>query len=727
MKYIYTLALALLISTLSDGQGFQQTNGPFSTGGYNPSIWAQDGLILTGFNNLLYRSDDSGESWELIDSSFDFPNVNPTCITKVGDHHVMGTNEADRVYTSTDDGLTWTPTTEGLPNIFGFPSAVPTHAASSESVVIMGGTNFAHRSTDEGQTWEALPFGGVVYGIEHVNERWYVCTVNGFSPPYKTFTSDDNGETWQEDQIGPLITVNENVDTDINSLAGLNGNLYATTGASAGYGLYKSTDNGATWSPLGSFDIGIHIENYDGTLYLTAYGGMWKSSDEGESWEQLMDGDLVGSYGTGHFDRDGDKIWIATGQGPMCYNIISGEIEGPFLPSATPTIIESEGAVSLASEGENLFATTDFGNTWNDLTANIPIDNINEVINMNIDGGEWFITLSSLNEENELIQYLFTSSDNGQSFSEVDLPEGTDPAAFMSFNPQILSTGLTGESIKFWRREDGQEWQEAEVTFLGDPPLEWHHVVSIERYNSILIADAIYGFAYSTDDGESWTYRRTLADDKVYGHTERFIRMRNNPNTGQGHIEASTDQGETWALFEEGFPSTQSFLYPEVACQVGEKVIIKNGAQGNFFEGDVPGGFYSVLPGEEEWSLEEDLGVVIQKSTSFQGREMNELYLGVENSGVWLNSDVNSSINPASQQLAVRVFPNPASDFLWIDTPSTLENYKASIFDLHGRLVLQHNGIGSQRGIDISNLQKGTYLLRLYGGAFHGAVKFVKW
>ncbi|MBL7784394.1 MAG: T9SS type A sorting domain-containing protein [Chitinophagales bacterium] len=66
----------------------------------------------------------------------------------------------------------------------------------------------------------------------------------------------------------------------------------------------------------------------------------------------------------------------------------------------------------------------------------------------------------------------------------------------------------------------------------------------------------------------------------------------------------------------------------------------------------------------------------------------------------------------------VQVSPNPATEWLYITAP---DNSDIAIFDLQGKLVLQKNGAANTT-IDIANLPKGMYLVRVNGST----AKFVK-
>ena len=67
-----------------------------------------------------------------------------------------------------------------------------------------------------------------------------------------------------------------------------------------------------------------------------------------------------------------------------------------------------------------------------------------------------------------------------------------------------------------------------------------------------------------------------------------------------------------------------------------------------------------------------------------------------------------SSLETASSA-NVQVFPNPAQDFLQVNTDTPLQ---ATLFDLNGRQVLQQTNIESSAQLNVSAVPAGTYLLR---------------
>lgn len=84
-----------------------------------------------------------------------------------------------------------------------------------------------------------------------------------------------------------------------------------------------------------------------------------------------------------------------------------------------------------------------------------------------------------------------------------------------------------------------------------------------------------------------------------------------------------------------------------------------------------------------------------------------------------------TAVAEIQQRSAIRVYPNPATNYLTIEGAITARVY---VFNLSGQLVLQQSGT-AQNGklqIDISNLPAGSYLADLLTESGSSKVKFIK-
>ncbi|MFN3695294.1 MAG: WD40/YVTN/BNR-like repeat-containing protein, partial [Ignavibacterium sp.] len=189
---------------------------------------------------------------------------------------------------------------------------------SNGDIFICGGCGLL-KSTDDGESW---------IGAQPGNYSETAITINSFdhifvgTPGDGIFRSEDNGQTWTQINNGLSnfyvysLAVHQNGDIYAGLVLYLNkstnnGNSWSLTNLAASniitlaidsggiifagastLGVYKSIDNGATWSICNNglttavfFKLGISPSN---DIYLgTVYNGAFRSTDEGNSWVQI--------------------------------------------------------------------------------------------------------------------------------------------------------------------------------------------------------------------------------------------------------------------------------------------------------------------------------------------------------------------------------------------------------------------------------------------------------
>jgi hypothetical protein len=70
------------------------------------------------------------------------------------------------------------------------------------------------------------------------------------------------------------------------------------------------------------------------------------------------------------------------------------------------------------------------------------------------------------------------------------------------------------------------------------------------------------------------------------------------------------------------------------------------------------------------------------------------------------------------------VYPNPATDFVNINSADTIDSYR--IYDLTGRVVKRSSPYSNNFRIDVTSLNKGVYLVKLNSGDKTGSIKLIK-
>ena len=237
----------------------------------------QDNDPLAG----LYRSTDRGDTWSAVISSTS--GMNLTALTFDPDHPdlnmVIGT-ASGQVYTTTDDGITWS-------NPITFTNKV-------------GQLYFAPTLSNSQRSLFAIPCN---FEAECDNQD-------------KSYQSTDGGQTWNPLQVAPTPDNNNGLVFGLAFHDSIPGLMWAAVGDG-----YYSEDGGATWNPVGA---GLHeahsfavvpgaITRQTTTLFAAGKGHLYKSTDGGETWQETDAGlgaELARTIAISPFNAD--EAYIAT-------------------------------------------------------------------------------------------------------------------------------------------------------------------------------------------------------------------------------------------------------------------------------------------------------------------------------------------------------------------------------------------------------------------------------
>jgi photosystem II stability/assembly factor-like uncharacterized protein len=364
---------------------------------FAPKAWG-DTYSQTVFIASGHKTTDGGESWisfgpDVENSIYSF-TPHPTLTQTL----YSGVNGAG-VYRTTDGGTTWHVANQGLtgivPNVIqpvpGQPDTAYAHSQHLSRI---------YKATQGGAVWQALPITRVVSILvdPFTTTRVYAGNDRGI------YISDDGGQTWPEFvQIGPPPEYEEHYwywphvlrahpDQPGELLAGLTHNVedYISWPGS----IYRSTDWGQTWT-RGVISPNQPISNvrdiaYDSVSPTIVYaatgdsgtdvqGPLLKSTDGGATWTPLdIEGVIAievepgthrlyirshpvceegGQTGALCFSDDYGKTWHPIGEYP-------GDIDGfTFAPGSPPII--------YARTTRGLLQSLDRGKTWSEAAGSL--------------------------------------------------------------------------------------------------------------------------------------------------------------------------------------------------------------------------------------------------------------------------------------------------------------------------------------------------------------------
>ncbi len=293
------------------------------------------------------------------------------------------------------------------------------------------------------------------------------------------------------------------------------GESWTRNSVSLGAGVYKSTDNGQSWSFMGLPNseriskILIDPTNSD-TVYVCAPGKLWSDSAE------------RGLYKT----TDGGKSWDLILKGP---NLSTGCSSISMDPKDPNTIIagmwdfrrkgwtfRSGGESPEAPSGSAMMKTSDGGKTWSPLDSKTA---------PGLPKGPWGRTAIAYAPSNNQIVYalvesqrsaLFRSDDGGKTWQERDRSQAMVWRPFYFANLIVDPTNpdrLFKPDLGLISSEDGgKSFSSANGGTHGD-----HHTVWIDPQNpQHLITGDDGGLWYSTDGAGTWRKALNLPISQFY-------------------------------------------------------------------------------------------------------------------------------------------------------------------------------------------------------------------
>ncbi|MGA2624083.1 MAG: T9SS type A sorting domain-containing protein [Bacteroidota bacterium] len=360
-SYVYagTVSSGVLRST-NYGKDWQPVNGgltsnsvlciaigPAITGGYNVYAGTPDGVFVSGT---------TGSSWQALGlsgytiQSLVTLGVEPLAATKFG------------IFRSTDLGLTWQPSSNGIPaRVWALGSyGYKTLSLSSAGFCV---------SMDGGQSWSqsntGLPDNSFSSLAINSSMIFVGSSVNG------VYRASVSRMVWEADTIGmgPQAQVASIAASDARIFAGLNW----------WGGLYASCDNGGRWSAVQSNSLwNNHRSVYsivlrDSLVVANTDGGVYVSSDNGVTWlVRALEKYRVNALAFGgqvlYAGTSSAGVFTSTDNGVSW----SGGGTASGLTNTHVNCFATKGTNVFAGTNQGIFLSTDSGTSWSSVTVTNP-------------------------------------------------------------------------------------------------------------------------------------------------------------------------------------------------------------------------------------------------------------------------------------------------------------------------------------------------------------------
>ncbi len=337
--------------------------------------------------------------------------------------------------------------------------------------------------------------------------------------------------------------------------ASINGHLFAI---SRGVGLFRSTDEGLTWTALHTgLDATSALNSVacddSGYVYLCSPTGLYSSSDDGINWKLLFSnpmscvtitakgtvvvGDLY--YPLCYRSTDRGMTWITSDSIPALFGIIS-------LAS------KPDGDVFVMTQRNAIFRSTTDGQTWSSTSNGIQTPSVGAQM---LYGGPIYVARNG--DLFSIVNFsVYRSSDDGDHWKLMTMTTPSSPvggggdfSCFLMTEDGNMFAGSYAEVAGIERSTDnGSTWTE-----VNNGLTEWWiECIAADSNDNIYVGTGGSGVFKSTNKGDNWN----VSNEGLSRSDVQSIATNLNGDlfagTAEGGIYRSTDQGQDWVSINNG-------------------------------------------------------------------------------------------------------------------------------------------------------------------------------
>ena len=659
--------------------------------------------------------------------------------------------EGGLCYYTTDFGQNWE--ARNLPPSFGDILHLAYVPGSGGQHVVVAGGKTAY-SLDAGQTWTEVPLTGISTGAFNgltapADTALYLISNQG-----KLLKSADGGATWAPLSL-PFEIEWVSLDfltPNLGWLGSREGDILHTTDGgqswtvlhdstfagrielqflspqhgymAAGRDVCQTHDGGQSWDTLAlsALPFLVHEIAVIDSLNLLATQGarMAVSHDGGLTWVSDFNHPYVGTTNRGISVHPDGKVWAANRWRSLLYSTDFGDTWVDLFPAFKGFLgsIDAFDAhhVLAAGSRSHLIRTQNGGLDWEELTANLPPDlNLQgvemlsaahyviatddaELMSSRDSGLTWqldtaigsgfFRSLSTDTLGNLYALHttadIYASTDSGASWTLIPVP-GTQGRNMAWLTDSLGLVAATAGRI--FRTEDrGASWDTIQTGFAETPGVITWATAQDVWVLARGFSDSVW---YSGDAGFTWVkyalprrggWRNIGFSDRQHGWII-------GGGSTEGYIVETTDGGQTWTEVRTG---PLSYFDLTLAPRVDTPTVWVCGSGGGI-------DFFGIL----------DTTASDTAGSDTTGGDSSTTVIWSQASPDW------------------QVYPNPSQGKLTLKTPYGPEQaLRLELLDLHGRVVASYAWAQVPPSIDLHQLPRGWYLLRMQQG---DRIAFRRW
>lgn len=754
------------ICQASNGDIYFGTGEGSTLGSFGGNSNGSTGIIGGG----IYKSTDGGQNFEHLEATIptdNFTNTNAefASVTELAAHNT----DPNIIYAATSSGLkitddggqTW------VNAISGSATFVDVEVASDGSVYASTSNRIYYSEDGSINSFESLPigtvFGGGVGRIEidiapsDPNYIYAIYSNQGGLGRYRgIFRSTDKGQNWEEIIPGwvgstpPLNNIfNQQAnyamalavdpsDKDRILIGGLD--LWEwKDGEGVESKSYWAIGDGVPWGVhADQHEIVFHPDNHD-IVYFGNDGGVYRSVDGGENYSSFNRGYGVTQFYTVGFSKEGFIIGGTQDNGTQLINF-----ESQLSSRNAIEVRGGDGGFALIShfDSDIMFAESQNGSA-----------------SRSANGGESFGSLENLVGDDiaGLAQTAEDSNNNGlfatfinpmELWESVNIDGSPKDTSFFFAATSLISGGNQSDYCVYMTKEALDfgivpEW--FQVTPNGGFPVtrmtvspDGNHLYfargsSLYRTDNLnldTVADNYVNMDINSDSSIVSTVEVAIPG----GNTITSIAFDpNNVNTIVVTTGNYSNSDHVFRSFNalDSIPTFTSIQGNLPRMPVYSAVIDVHNSNNVIIGTEF--GIFSTLNGSS-WDLENDGMPLIPchmlRQQTLPGVNRGVIYVGTHGRGFFKSSNTSSIFEQASNNdsdsefLDLKLFPNPTSTFLNIE--SNFTNYNFEIVDLMGKRVFSSNSNVSNSKVDVSNFEVGTYIVITNGSQGKEYGQFIK-
>ncbi|MBX3291177.1 MAG: hypothetical protein KF855_17860 [Acidobacteria bacterium] len=454
--------------------------------------------IYAGTQHRPYKSTDSGKSWRLIkDGMIDDSDIFAITVNEKNRDHIIA-SACSGIYESLNGGEKWRKI-QGIPSTSRRTRDILQHP-SKPGTVFAGTTEGFWMSSNGGTSWKMtsqknLEVNSITVHPDMPNRIFIATNVNG------VMVSEDGGATFKQTNDNFTSRLTYSITADVAQ----EGRLYATTHntASSGGFLFISKDGGRSWSAakgLTANSIAAYAILQDRIeptrMFLGTNQGIYRSLDRGESWTLLKAPKAPAKIPA--------RRMTAAQRRAAAAAAAKAAQEPKLIPALTNSVkvlrfTEDDRNGIIAGTDGGLYRTYDISKGWEKLTFGQGLnENIFSVYTSPlVPATIWAGTATS---------GVVVTRDDGATWEKVGATPDNIPVTSIQGDPVRPNYIYVGTIQSFYlTRDGGRKWTRRG----GNLPLGKYTSILIDPDNTdkIFVSSSLEtdgGIFYSDDAGEQW-------------------------------------------------------------------------------------------------------------------------------------------------------------------------------------------------------------------------------